>query len=167
VRYGVRRGPLGLPYPYSYNAAVAALPTYRLPCGREDASKDRSYAPAVGAEATDPLKALVGLEIDQVWVWWELRLVFEPVHGSTRDTYLDTHIFEFTDPDGLTHHVNVASNPVGVGKVLSVLHERVADVSEDNGTLCLSFTNGARLMCPPDPDGESWVVSLPDALFMP
>ena len=112
------------------------------------------------------MTALVGLEVEQVWVWSLLRLVFELGDNSTRDTYLDTSEFVFTDPDGLPHHVDVASNPIETGCVLSVLHERVTEVSEDEGTLCLSFANGARLVCPPDPDYEAWIVSLADALIV-
>ena len=62
--------------------------------------------------------------------------------------------------------MDVAANPTEAGPVLSILHERVSEVSEEEGTLCLSFANGARLVCPPDPDEESWIVSLPNELIV-
>jgi len=35
------------------------------------------------------LARLIGLEVNQVWVWWSLRLVFDLGAPGEKDTYVD------------------------------------------------------------------------------
>jgi hypothetical protein len=107
------------------------------------------------------LGPIVGLEVDQVWVWWSLRLVFDIAPAGEQDTYVDVTEFDFTDPDGQTHHVDVSADPSGAGVVLAVLHQRVTHASVDDWELHLAFGNGARLVCPPQPEDEAWTASIP------
>ena len=96
-----------------------------------------------------------------MWVWWSLRLVFDLAPRGEQDVYVDVTEFEFTDPAGRTHRVDVAADVMEAGHVLSVLHERVTEASDDDWVLRLAFANGARLVCPPHPDYEAWAASIP------
>ena len=46
------------------------------------------------------LDPLVGLEVDQIWVWWVLRLVFDLGLPGGPSTYVDVSEFELNDPAG-------------------------------------------------------------------
>jgi hypothetical protein len=107
------------------------------------------------------LASLIGLEVEQVWVWWSLRLVFELGAPGEPGTYVDVTEFQFTDPEGTTHELNVEKDPVNAGRVLSVLHRRVMGASADGWELRLAFDNGVTLRCPPRPKYEAWAASIP------
>jgi Family of unknown function (DUF6188) len=107
------------------------------------------------------LEPLVGLEVTQVWVWWSLRLVIDLGAPGRPDTYVDVTRFEFTDPAGTKHHIDVEQDPVGAGRVLSVLRKRVTEATATAWELNLTFDNGARLLCPPHPKYEAWAASIP------
>ena len=106
----------------------------------------------------------MGLEVDQVWVWWSLRLVFDLGPPGGQDTYVDVTDFDFTDRDGNTNHVAVETDPLGAGCVLGVLHQSVTEAVEERWVLRLTFANGARLVCPPHPKYEAWAASIPGEL---
>jgi hypothetical protein len=102
------------------------------------------------------LNPLIGLEVEQVWVWWSLRLVFDRGPPGDSGTYVDVTEFGFTDSEGVAHEINVEEDPVGAGRVLSVLHQRVTSASASSWELRLAFDNGATLVCPPHPKYEAW-----------
>ena len=114
------------------------------------------------------LAPLVGLEVQQVWVWWSLRLVFD-IGKPGGGTYVDVTHFEFVDPAGLAHQVNVEKDPVGAGRVLAVLHHRVTAATAVGWELNLTFDNGARLVCAPEAKYEAWAALIPGraSLFCP
>jgi hypothetical protein len=126
---------------------------------REDAraSESRTLQP-VGE-----FSALDGLEVEQVWVWSSLRLVFDLGPPGNAGSYIDVTEFEFTDPEGVVHRLNIESDPVAAGVVLGVLHRRVTTASMDEWELTVGFDNGARLVCPPHHRWEAWQAQLPDA----
>lgn len=101
------------------------------------------------------LEALVGAEVEQVWVWCSLRLVFD-LDG----THVDVTNFRFTDSSGVTHNVRVEEDPVAAGRVLGVLHRRVLSAEVANWELRLAFEGGATLACAPDPRYEAWSVAV-------
>lgn len=115
------------------------------------------------------LAPLVGLEVEQVWVWWSLRLVFDLARPGAQGAYVDVTNFDFTDEAGVTHKVKVEEDPVGAGRVLTVLHHRVTDASAVGWELKLAFDNGASLVCAPDPRYEAWAAAVPGhpAMFCP
>src|SRR5207249_1076073 len=96
------------------------------------------------------LAPLIGLEVSQVWVWGELRLLFESGEPEIPDATVDVTKFQFIDADGAEHQVDVAADPVSAGPVLGILRHRVTAASADDWTLRLTFENGAQLVCPPD-----------------
>lgn len=107
------------------------------------------------------LASLIGLEVEQVWVWWSLRLVFDLGPPGEPGTYVDVTDFQFTDAEGTSHHVNVGTDPVNAGRVLSVLHHSVTAASADGWELRLTFENGVNLKCPPHRTYEAWAASIP------
>lgn len=115
------------------------------------------------------LAPLIGLEVQQVWVWWSLRLVFDLGAPGAQDTYVDVTEFDFTDPEGVTHHVNVEEDPVGAGRVLAILRHRVTEATAVAWELNLAFDNGASLVCSPHPKYEAWAASIPGqpSIFCP
>jgi hypothetical protein len=44
------------------------------------------------------LSAFEGLGVEQVWVWYSLRLVFDLGPPGKPGTYIDVTQFDFTDP---------------------------------------------------------------------
>jgi hypothetical protein len=99
--------------------------------------------------------ALVGAEVEQVWVWAALRLVFD-LNG----THVDVTNFRFTDSEDTTRDVRVADDPEAAGPVLGVLHHRVTSAEIAEWELRLAFDNGASLACSPDPRYEAWSVAI-------
>lgn len=99
----------------------------------------------------DVAAALLGAEVEQVWVWRSLRLVFD-LNG----TYVDVTNFLFTDSRGIAHQVSVEDDPEAAAPVLGVLHHRVTSAEIVDWELRLVFDNAARLVCPPDPRYEAW-----------
>jgi Family of unknown function (DUF6188) len=89
------------------------------------------------------LDKLVGAEIEQVWVWWSLRLVVD-----LNATYVDVTNFRFTDSQGVAHEIRVEENPEEAGIVPSVLHRTITAASISEGTVRLTFDNGSALVCP-------------------
>lgn len=104
-----------------------------------------------------------------MWVWWSLRLVFDLGPPGSPGVYVDVTSFRFTDPEGAEHALDVKTDPVAAGRVLSVLHRRVTSAVVDNWELRLTFDNGAVLVCPPDAKYEAWQASLPGetSIFCP
>jgi hypothetical protein len=49
--------------------------------------------------------ALDGLEVEQVWVWSSLRLVFDLGPPGQSGVYVDVTEFRFTNADGSEHHL--------------------------------------------------------------
>lgn len=113
--------------------------------------------------------ALTGLEVEQLWVGWSLRLVFDLGPPGQPGIYVDVTEFRFTDTDGTRHTLNVETDPVGAGRVLSVLRHRITAARVNDWELTLTFDNGAILACPPHPKYEAWQASLPGpaTLFCP
>lgn len=107
--------------------------------------------------------AYEGLEVEQVWVSYSLRLVFDLGPPGKPGTYIDVTEFEFTASDGTSIRINVESDPVAAGAVLGVLHHRVATAAVEDWTLRLEFDSGAKLVCPPHERWEAWQAQLPDA----
>lgn len=103
----------------------------------------------------DVAAALVGAEVEQVWVWYSVRLVFE-----LSETYVDVTNFRFTDSAGTPHDVRVVDDAEAAGTVLGVLHHRVTSAEIVDWELRLAFDNGASLICPPDPRYEAWTVAV-------
>ena len=103
----------------------------------------------------DVAAALLGAEVEQVWVWSSLRLVFD-LNG----TYVDATNFSFTDSRGTPHQVRVEEDPEGAAPVLGVLHHRITSAEIVAWELRLAFDNGASLICSPDERYEAWSVAL-------
>jgi hypothetical protein len=103
----------------------------------------------------DASAALVGEEVEQVWVWSSLRLVFD-LNG----THLDATNFRFTDGRGATRDVRVGDDPEAAGPVLALLHRRVVSAEIADWELRLSFDSGAILVCPTDSRFEAWSLAL-------
>jgi hypothetical protein len=101
------------------------------------------------------LDKLVGAEIEQVWVWWSLRLVVD-----LNATYIDVTNFRFADSQGVAYEFRVEENPEAAGVVLSVLHRTITAASISEGTVRLTFDSGAALVCPPAPPYENWAVCI-------
>jgi len=112
-------------------------------------------SPGVRFMHDDVTKALVGAEVEQVWVWWSLRLVFD-LNG----THVDVTNFRFSDGRGAEHHVRVEDDPEGAAPVLGLLHRHVAAAEITEWELRLAFDNGAVLVCPPDPRYEAWSIAV-------
>lgn len=106
------------------------------------------------------IETLIGREVEQVWVWWSLRLVFVLGDQDEPDTYVDLTEFRFTDAEGAVTAINVESDPVGAGPALGVLRRRVTAATVENWELRLSFDNGASIVCPPLHKWEAWAASL-------
>ena len=116
--------------------------------------------------ADDPLAAVEGLEVEQIWIWGSyLRLVFELAPPGGQDTYVDVTEFEFCDSRGAGHRVDVGTDPVAAGPVLALLRQRVTAVGGEGDVLRLVFSNGAELTCPPHPQYEAWTASIPGAVI--
>lgn len=111
----------------------------------------------------DEFSAFDGLEVEQIWVWRSLRLVFDLGSPGEPGTYIDVTEFEFVEPGGTVHRINVESDPAAAGVVLGVLHCRVSRAAVNEWTLTLEFDSGARLVCPPDERWEAWTAQLPGA----
>lgn len=111
--------------------------------------------------AVEKFSALEGLEVEQVWVWYSLRLVFDLGPPGNPGTYIDVTVFDFTAPDGTMHRIDVEKDPMGAGAVLAVLHRRVTGANVEDWELKLEFDNGARLVCPPHERWEAWQAQLP------
>jgi hypothetical protein len=90
-----------------------------------------------------------GLEVEQVWVWYSLRLVFDLGPPGKPGSYIDITEFDFTATDGTLIRIGVESDPVAAGAVLGVLHHRVVRAAVEDWVLRLEFDNGAKLVCPP------------------
>jgi hypothetical protein len=104
-----------------------------------------------------------GLEVEQVWVWYSLRLVFDLGPPGKPGSYIDITEFDFTATDGTLIRIGVESDPVAAGAVLGVLHHRVVRAAVEDWVLRLEFDNGAKLVCPPHERWEAWQAQLPDA----
>jgi hypothetical protein len=100
-------------------------------------------------------QSLVGREVEQVWVWYSLRLVFD-LDG----TYVDVTNFRYVDPEGVEHDVRVEHEPEKAGPVLGLLHRQVTSAEARHWELRLRFDNGASLICPADPRYEAWTVAV-------
>jgi hypothetical protein len=142
---------LGTSFPEAEAAIVSG-------CIAKRSRKRTSYTPGVGE-----FSAYDGLDVEQVWVWFSLRLVFDLGPPGKPGTYVDVTEFEFTAPDGALSRINVESDPVAAGAVLGVLHHRVARATVEDWVLRLDFENGAKLVCPPHERFEAWQAQLPDA----
>jgi hypothetical protein len=103
------------------------------------------------------------LEVEQVWVWYSLRLVFDLGPPGKPGSYIDITEFDFTATDGTLIRIGVESDPVAAGAVLGVLHHRVVTAAVQDWVLRLEFDNGAKLVCPPHERWEAWQAHLPDA----
>ena len=112
--------------------------------------------------STREFSALEGLEVEQVWVWWSLRLVFDLGPPGEPGVYVDVTDFRFTDAAGLGADVRIEDEPMAAGPVLGVLHRRVTQARVRDWELSIAFDTGARLVCPPNPRYEAWQASLPD-----
>jgi hypothetical protein len=99
-------------------------------------------------------QSLVGREVEQVWVWYSLRLVFD-LDG----TYVDVTNFRYVDPEG-EHDVRVEHEPEKAGPVLGLLHRQVTSAEARDWELRLRFDNGASLICPADPRYEARTVAV-------
>ncbi len=104
---------------------------------------------------------LIGLEVEQVWVWWSLRLVFDVGTPSDRGVFVDLTDFQFTDAAGSESDVRVEDNPLTAGTVLGLLHHRVTDALVHDSTVVIEFDTGARVVCPPHLRYEAWAAHLP------
>jgi hypothetical protein len=103
----------------------------------------------------DVAAALVGAEVEQIWVWDSLRLVFD-LNG----TYVDVTNFRFTDSQDKSHQVRVEDDPEAAAPVLGVLRHRITSAEIVEWELRLSFDTGASLVCPPDARYEAWSVAV-------
>jgi hypothetical protein len=103
----------------------------------------------------DVSAALVGAEVEQIWVWYSLRLVFD-LNGTS----VDVTNFRFTDSLGTPHDVRVEIDPEAAAPVLGVLHRRVTSAEIVGWELRLAFDNGASLVCARDPKYEAWSVAV-------
>jgi hypothetical protein len=113
--------------------------------------------------ADELLSELVDLEVEQVWVWHPVRLIFYVPKGE-HTSYVDVSDFRFTGPDGTQHAVNATADPVSAAPVLCVLRHRVTAAWLEGDDLHLTFDNGAALVCPPHPAyPENWEVEPPRA----
>lgn len=100
-------------------------------------------------------EALTGQAVEQIWVWWSLRLVFD-----LEGTHVDVTNFRYVDSQGMLHDVRVEDDPAGAGPVLGLLHHRVVSAEIADWELRLGFDNGASIVCPPDPSYEAWAVAV-------
>jgi len=103
-----------------------------------------------------------GLEVEQVWVWYSLRLVFDLGPPGEPGTYFDVTEFDFVESGGTVHRINVETDPVAAGVVLAVLHRRVSRAAVTEWTLTLEFDSGARQVCQPDERWEAWTAQHPE-----
>ena len=104
---------------------------------------------------------LQGLEVEQIWIWYVLRLVFDLGLPESPGTYVDLTEFRFTDANGELHDLNVERDPAASGVALAVLRHRVVEASVADWELRLVFDTGASLVCPPRDRFEAWQASLP------
>jgi hypothetical protein len=104
------------------------------------------------------ITSLIGREVTQVWVWWSLRLVFDPAPGQ-QEAAVDVTWFRFTDPDGVIHDLDIGAEPMSAGRVLAIPHHKVTEASIEDWELRLAFDNGAAIACPPHPKFEAWAIA--------
>lgn len=104
---------------------------------------------------------LIGLEVEQVWVWWSLRLVFDVGTPSGRGVFVDLTDFRFTDAAGSDWDVRVEDDPLTAGPVLGLLHHRVIGAHVHDSTVVIEFDTGAGVVCPPHLHHEAWAGNLP------
>lgn len=107
------------------------------------------------------MAGLIGLEVEQVWVWWSLRLVFDLGAPGERGVFVDLTDFQFTDATGSEWSVRVEDDPLTAGPVLGLLHHRVIEAHVHDSTVAIEFDSGAKIVCPPHPRYEAWAANLP------
>ncbi|MFI5782078.1 DUF6188 family protein [Nocardia sp. NPDC051570] len=106
--------------------------------------------------------AFEDLEVEQVWIRWSLRLIFDPGPPGSPGTFIDLTNLMFTDEEGCKSEVSIEQDPRTAAPMLGLLHHRVSAARVDHWELELAFDTGARLLCPPDPRFEAWTAHLPD-----
>ncbi|MEU4316408.1 DUF6188 family protein [Nocardia sp. NPDC024068] len=109
----------------------------------------------------DDFSALIGREVEQVWVWWSLRLVFDLGGSDEPGSYVDLTNFRFTDAAGVPTEIRVEEDPRTAGPVLGLLRRRVAEARVRDRELFLAFATGECIVCPPHPHFEAWAAILP------
>jgi hypothetical protein len=109
---------------------------------------------------------LPGLEVEQIWVWGYMRLVFEVGRRPEPDLYVDV-------PAGAilkTAESEVVLDPLEgsreeAGKILTLLFQRVVSARSEGGIFQLAFANEYELIAPPSEAFESWSIRGPDRFF--
>lgn len=113
--------------------------------------------------AIGELTALIGLEVEQIWVWKSyLRLVFDLGAPNQRGAYVDVTDFQYTDAANKAWEVRIEDDPETAGPVLGVLNHRVTNAHVRDWELILTFDTGARIACPPQAPYEAWAACLHD-----
>jgi hypothetical protein len=109
------------------------------------------------------LSRLVGLEVEQVWVWGPVRLVFDlGAPPETLPAYVDLGTpFRLVDARGVLHEVGTSADPKTAGPVLGLLNQRLVKADAPRWRLELAFADGSRITCPPHAMYEAWEASVP------
>jgi hypothetical protein len=111
------------------------------------------------ADPSPDVGFLVGMEVEQIWVWGPVRLVFDLGRAPEPGVYVDAWWPFYRAADGGVVEVNVAASPGDSGRILELLGKRVSTATVAGGELVLSFGDGAEFRIPPDSEGEAWTVA--------
>src|SRR4051794_17900600 len=98
---------------------------------------------------------LVGLAVEQVWVWGPVRLIFSSVEP---EAYVDVDEPRYVDAEGNLTIVDFVHNPEEAGVILSLLWKETTAARSEDGILRLFFETGAEIQADPDDEFESWSV---------
>jgi hypothetical protein len=102
------------------------------------------------------VSSLIGQQLSQIWVWEELRLIFEMGDRPEPSRYLDVSEFELAENDGGFHSIDVAPRPEDAAPILGRLRQQVSAASVRDGTIAIDFADGWRLVCRPHTGYEAW-----------
>ncbi|MCM6773743.1 DUF6188 family protein [Nocardia sp. CDC159] len=110
--------------------------------------------------------AYEGLEVEQVWIWWSLRLVFDVGPPGKLGTFIDITDFTIVEAGGHESRISVERDPRTAAPVLALLHHHISAARVEHWELQLAFDTGDRLICAPDPRVEAWTAHLPDGSWI-
>src|SRR4051794_36012713 len=106
----------------------------------------------------DALRALVGVRVEQLWIWGPIRLVLSRVDSPMR-AHIDAEKWLVTDVRG-RHAIDAATAPDSAAPMLPLLGRSISLAVERAGTLELFFDDRTKLTAPADGSFEAWTLDV-------